>query len=234
MRVGVVAFALLAACARPAPQGVPDLHCRGSGTPAVLLLAGGREPATTWAGLVERLGDGVRTCAFDYPGVGSSPAAPGPMTPEGVGTALYDALARAGVRPPYVAVGHSLAGLTTRVLVATHPEDFAAAVLFDPTPAEVIDATTFGELGWDEAATRVQVRAVTRWPAIPLTILLHDPRTGGTDEAEHAWRAGADAYARLSSRAAVRVVDGATHFLYADAPDIAADAVRRALRVVRV
>lgn len=217
MRVGVVAFALLAACASPAPQRVAGLDCRGSGTPVVLLLAGGREPGTTWAGLVERLGDGVRTCAFDYPA--------GPMTPARVGDALYAALAKARVRPPYVVAAHSLAGLTTRVLVAAHPDDFAAAVLFDPTPVAAIDAAAFAGLGWDEAATRQQVAGVTRWPAIPLTILLHDPRTGAATD-ETAWRAAAGAYARLSPRGRVTVVPGATHFVYLDAPDAAAAAIR--------
>lgn len=71
---------------------------------------------TTWTGLRAALGPGVRTCAWDYPGVGHSTGAP-MMTATRAASALFGTLRAAHVLQPVILVGHSAAGLTTRLYV---------------------------------------------------------------------------------------------------------------------
>ena len=112
------------------------LVCRGAGAPIVVLLAGARDDTSTWDGLVARMGPAVRTCAFDYPGVGASDPSPAPITADLVASSLHSTFAVARVAPPYVLVGHSLAGLSVRAFVGRYPDEVAGVVLFDPTPVE--------------------------------------------------------------------------------------------------
>src|SRR5687768_15570500 len=80
---------LLTACtdAPDAPDAQPgDLHqvdgetahlqCQGAGPPTLLLLGGMGFTTTTWLELRDSLGPEVRTCAWDYPGIGHSTGEP--------------------------------------------------------------------------------------------------------------------------------------------------------------
>ena len=89
---------------------------------------------TTWDELRAALGPDVRTCAWDYPGVGHSTGAP-MMTAAQAASSLHGTLRAADVPLPVILVGHSIAGLTTRLYVGEHPAAVAGVVLFDPTVA---------------------------------------------------------------------------------------------------
>ncbi len=240
----VLVVLVLAACgSSPAPRpraepgmyrvGKLSLHldCHGTGSPVVLLLAGGRDTTDDWTELVRRLGPDVHTCAFDYPGVGPSSAASGQMTPRIVADTLHDTLAAADVPAPYVVVGHSLAGLSTRVFVGEHPDDVAGVVLFDGTPVEIVEADPAElerELDWDPAATIRQARAVSAWPDVPVRILQRDfsVRTDGTPaDEERRWHRGQVALSKLSPQGRFEMVPRAGHFIYQDRPDVAVAAI---------
>lgn len=211
------------------------LACHGTGSPVVLLLAGGRDTTDDWTELVRRLGPDVRTCAFDYPGVGMSSPVSSQMTPRIVADTLHDTLAAADVQGPFVVVGHSLAGLSTRVFVGEHPDDVAGVVLFDGTPVEIVEADPAElerELDWDPDATVRQARAVTSWPDVPVRILQRDfdVRTDGTPaEEERRWHLGQVALSQLSPQGRLEVVPRAGHFIYQDRPDVAVAAIKDVL-----
>src|SRR4051794_35853957 len=48
------------------------LQCQGAGSPTLVLLGGRGATTTTWANLRAAVGPEIRTCAWDYPGVGHS------------------------------------------------------------------------------------------------------------------------------------------------------------------
>ena len=78
---------------------------------------------------------------------------------------------------PVVLVGHSVAGLTTRLYVGERPNDVAGVVLLDPTVASfarMFDDEEF-QPRWDGTTSADQVELVTTWPDIPFEILRHDP-----------------------------------------------------------
>ena len=134
------------------------LQCQGAGSPTLVFLGGQGFTTTTWAKLRAALGPDVRTCAWDYPGVGHSTGAP-MMTAARAASSLHGTLWAANVPRPMILVGHSVAGLTTRLYVGEHPADVAGVVLFDPTVASfarMFDDAEFRP-GWDGTASAAQV-----------------------------------------------------------------------------
>ncbi|WP_306232792.1 alpha/beta fold hydrolase [Agrococcus beijingensis] len=239
--VGALAAALmLSGCAANSPfdlaDGQASLDCEGDGATTVVLLAGMGDDASTWRPLRDALGPNVRTCAWDYPGVGGSTGSAAPMT-AGVAAASLDAtLTAAGVDRPVMLVGHSIAGLTVRLFVGQHPDDVAGVVLFDPTVssfAHRYDLKSF-QPSWDGAGSAHEVDEITVWPDIPFEILRHDSAVyaeqGMWDaQVEVAWIVGQADFASLAPSGVVTEVPGAGHYVHRDQQQTAVDAVLRVL-----
>lgn len=246
-----VSVVLLAACngssADPPAQAgdlyqvdgeTAHLQCQGAGSPTLVFLGGQGSTTTTWDNLRAALGPDVRTCAWDYPGVGHSTGA-SMMTAARAASSLDGTLRAADVARPVMLVGHSIAGLTTRLFVSEHPADVAGVVLFDPTVASfarMFDDKEFRP-GWDGTASAGQVEQATTWPDIPFEILRHDPAVYATrkvwsDTVEAQWGAEQVAFATLSPRGTALVVQGSGHNVYQDAQAVSVAAVRRVLGAV--
>jgi pimeloyl-ACP methyl ester carboxylesterase len=213
--------------------------CAGRGRIPVVFQAGGDDPGAYWNGLITALGPDVLTCVFDRPGVAPSEANPSPLTPQSVTATLTAVLEQAGLRSPIILVGHSIGGLNSLVFGARHPKQVAGAVLFDPSEAKFFEITNAApiltSLGYEPTAVFKQIRAVKHWPAVPLAVLSRDPAKAVADqqataEQERIWTAGAQYYARLSSKGTRTVVPGTTHYVHLDAPVVAVEAVRKVLR----
>ena len=76
----------------------------------------------------------IRSVRYDRPGLGGSADDGGPPTPLHIATVLHDALAGAGIAPPYVLVGHSHGGTRIRMFAGLYPAEVAGLVFVDPTP----------------------------------------------------------------------------------------------------
>lgn len=211
------------------------LHCQGAGSPTVILLGGMGFTTSTWEQVRADLGPQVRTCAWDYPGIGRSTGAP-MMTAHRAASSLAGTLRAANVPMPVVLVGHSIGGLTTRLYVGEHPDDVSGVVLLDPTVAafaRMFDSKEFRPR-WDGTTSADQADQVTAWPNIPIEILRHDPTVYASHKIwstgfEAQWAAEQDAFAELTSDGTVRIVSGSGHNIHQDAPAQTVDAIRRVL-----
>ncbi len=201
------------------------LACKGSGSPTVILEAGAGSNGDVWS-IVEPQGagktsvfDGVakftRVCAYHRPGTVSgdqpdqrSRSDPAPM-PRSAGDVLADLralLAAAGVRPPYVMVGHSFGGLVARLFASTVPDDVVGLVLVDAaheewweklkalmtraqwdrmnqTPPELADYRDVEKLDVDASAAEMRRAAAAqplrplRWSSSPVAFQWRSPPT---------------------------------------------------------
>jgi pimeloyl-ACP methyl ester carboxylesterase len=105
------------------------IHCTGSGSP-VVLEAGIAATSVSWRPVQNALSSFARVCSYDRPGLGWSPCAAQPRSPEQFVHDLRTVVRHAGT--PVVLVGHSFGGLLVRLYAAAHPEDVRALVLVDP------------------------------------------------------------------------------------------------------
>jgi pimeloyl-ACP methyl ester carboxylesterase len=107
------------------------LVCTGQGGPPVILEAGSGDAWLTWFRVQPEVARVTRVCSYDRAGLGDSDPGPRPRSRRRQVEELHTLLARAGVRPPYVLVGHSYGGINVQLFAALHPREVAGLVLVD-------------------------------------------------------------------------------------------------------
>jgi pimeloyl-ACP methyl ester carboxylesterase len=124
------------------------INCTGSGSPTVIIEAGLGDWSASWASWVQpEVANTTRVCTFDRAGMGYSEPGPLPRDAEQFALELRTLLQRAGIRGPYVMVGHSMGGLPVRVFAHKYPTEVEGVVLIEsmnPKQAKgpVVDATS--------------------------------------------------------------------------------------------
>ncbi len=109
------------------------LSCTGSGSPTVVVEAGGGEMAANLGWITAGVARDTTICVYDRAGRGWSEDADAPQDAVAISTDLGTLLHRAGVPGPYVMAGHSFGGLYALTFAATHPDEVAGMVLIDST-----------------------------------------------------------------------------------------------------
>jgi pimeloyl-ACP methyl ester carboxylesterase len=120
------------------------LECRGTGSPTVVIVPGGKASADDWTksepgktNVFSGIAGFTRVCAYDRPGVpvGEAPSrsdpVPMPITAGDSVADLHALVAAAGIATPFVIVGHSYGGLVVRLYAMTYPGDVDGMVLVD-------------------------------------------------------------------------------------------------------
>lgn len=165
------------------------LYCAGSGTPPVVLDAGGGAGASSWEQVQHAIAAVTQVCAFDRPGIGNSDPVPHPRSGDKIVEEVHTLLAHAGVPGPYVLIGHSSGGLNMRMYARRYPDDVAGLVLVDAVhPDQFVRAAALlpPEVPGEDAALREfreALRPLTQPPgASAQTGSLSDPQAdvGGT------------------------------------------------------
>lgn len=108
-----------------------NLHCVGEGSPAVVLDAGMGDSSIAWALVQPAIGRLTRVCAFDRAGLGFSDAARRASTPVNQSEDLHRLLHAAHIKPPYVMVGHSMAGMNVRVYADKYFDEVSGLVIVE-------------------------------------------------------------------------------------------------------
>ena len=115
------------------------LECVGEGSPTVVMEAGSGGDHTTWEPVVDGIRGSHRTCTYDRANTGESSPVTGFRTSTDVVADLHALLATANVPGPYILVGHSLGGISTRLFASTYPDEVVGVVLVDATPTTFLD-----------------------------------------------------------------------------------------------
>lgn len=105
----------------------------GNAGPMLVFQSGLGDGLATWDPVVPRLPADVRAFTYDRPGYGGSSASPGPRDPCTTATEMHRLLQQAGLKPPFVLVGHSLGGLYQYAYARLYPDEVAGLLLIDPT-----------------------------------------------------------------------------------------------------
>jgi len=107
------------------------LDCRGSGSPTVILEAGGQSSSIVWAQIQDEVAGFTRVCSYDRAGYGWSDSTHETMYPDQVADMLHTLLENGGEAPPYLMVGHSFGGIYIRIFTEKYPDEVVGMVLVD-------------------------------------------------------------------------------------------------------
>jgi pimeloyl-ACP methyl ester carboxylesterase len=126
------------------------------GKPVIILEAGAFGFAADFGTVQDQLtAKGLRNCAYDRAGMGFSDPSPKPRDGIAIAEDLETLLAAARVPPPYVMVGHSMAGLRLREFAGRNPDKVVGVVLVDATTPEALkDPGTRGFIGHFATASK--------------------------------------------------------------------------------
>ncbi len=109
---------------------------QGAGSPTVIFEAGIAATNLNWRHLQEMVSQFAATASYDRAGLGWSSPSRSKRTPGNIAVELHELLQKAGIKPPYVMVGHSFGGLVVRRFALLYPEEVSSVVLVDPMRCE--------------------------------------------------------------------------------------------------
>lgn len=231
------------------------LACTGTGTPTVLLEAGGPGGfSNRWGKVAPQLATTVRVCGYDRAGLGQSDPAPaGVRTIQDSVSDLRALLNRVPLGCPCVFVGESWGGSIVRVFAGQFPGDVAGLVFLDPVPPGFVDKfvglVSSNEPGFaalmgtdnpermDQLASFRQADAAALPPSVPIVVVTHGlflgfPLTFPVEKLEAAWRSEQEAYAR-ATHAQLVVAQRSGNSVLRDQPDVVVTTVQTVVGVVR-
>lgn len=102
-------------------------------SPTVVLQSGLGDSRAPWARVAREVAIRHQVFSYDRPGYGGSDSVAGARDPCSVAAELHELLKRAGIRPPYLLVGHSLGGLYHHAFARMYPQEVSGVLLLDPT-----------------------------------------------------------------------------------------------------
>jgi pimeloyl-ACP methyl ester carboxylesterase len=124
------------------------------GQPTVVLVSAFGDSLETWKLVQPAVAQFARVVAYDRAGLGQSEADDAPPTPQRIANQLHALLQNAGIKPPYVLVGHSIGGPYVRMFAGLYPSEVAGLVYVDPsdfTQTRADQLAIWTELGAGEA-----------------------------------------------------------------------------------
>lgn len=107
------------------------IFCQGEGSPTVVVDAGNGDFSLGWSLVQPEVSLSTRICVYDRAGYGWSDPGPAPRTAQVLAQELHALLGSAGIEGPYLLVGQSLGGLTTRMYQSLYPQEVAGMVLVE-------------------------------------------------------------------------------------------------------
>jgi pimeloyl-ACP methyl ester carboxylesterase len=109
------------------------IYSTGNGSKTVILTVGSGTPCayTDYYHIQNELSKVTRTVSYDRPGFGWSESTTVPRTIDNQVADLHELLNKAGEKPPYILVGHSLASLEVIHYAQKFPDEVYGIVLLD-------------------------------------------------------------------------------------------------------
>lgn len=146
----------------------------GQGSPAVVFESGLMSTVLAWQNIQPEVAKSTRTVSYDRAGLGWSDPGPIPRDADQIACELHALLEVSRVVPPYVLVGHSFGGLTTRVFASRFPDEVAGLVLLDPVVPREWNPASEQDQQRIRTGARILRRAslISHWGVLRLTSLL--------------------------------------------------------------
>jgi len=233
-----------------------NIVCKGAGSPTVILTPGLGGSSADWSDVQPQIAQMTRVCAWDRLGSGSSSKSTGRETAAETTADPIAALAAAGVKKPYIAVGHSLGSYESLLLKDRAPEAVVGMVLVDPSIPDQGDRLNkavhkpalsgqalLNPLFISSKQVVDPKRDYGEMPIIVLTSTKLPDLPPGTPDAASAratfaamdaeMHRGHAELAALSSRGVQRLVPDSGHYIQSDQPNAVIGAIREVISAAR-
>ena len=225
----------------------------GQGSPAVIFEGGFGAGIASWSTVQKDVAAFARTVSYDRAGLGQSDLGPKPRSAKQIATELHVALDKAGVKPPYVLVGHSFGGIYIRVFADMYPKEVVGMVLIDPSQesfndwlkknqaarlresdAEIAKAPEGVRAEGDAVeASYAEARVAKVPPGIPVTVLTASEDDTMAVDARALWIEKHKEWIATVPGGRHIVVDKSGHFIQAQQPKLVIDTIREAVNQKR-
>lgn len=208
----------------------------------VVLESGLGDGADVWRKLMRKLPSDAGRFSYDRPGYGGTAPTDSERDPCTIASELHDRLGRAGQKPPYILVGHSLGGQYAYAFARLYPDEMAGLILVDATPPghweairaeapgiakmlEVVKAISFSGTMRREFAA--QDRCLDTLPVTPMQfpvriVVKTRPDPLGGRQLERIDARLAPGWSRLTGRLRIEPVPHSGHYIQRDQPDLLA------------
>jgi pimeloyl-ACP methyl ester carboxylesterase len=230
-----------------------NLLIGGQGSPAVVFEGGFGAGIASWSTVQKEVAAFARTVSYDRAGLGQSASGPKPRSAKQIATELHTALEKAGIKPPYVLVGHSFGAIYARVFAEMYPKDVVGMVLLDPSqesfndwlkknqPARLKEAqaqiarASEGVRAEDAAteASYEEARAAKVPPGMLVILLSATEDETMPADARRVWIEKHKEWIATVPGAKHIVVEKTGHFIQAQQPKLVVDTIRQALSQIR-
>jgi pimeloyl-ACP methyl ester carboxylesterase len=211
----------------------------GDSGPTIVFEAGLGNDTSTWKSVAGPIAAFARVVLYDRPGLGQSVPmikAVSAITADQVATDLRKLLAAAGIRPPYILVGHSLGGLYVQMFAKTYPNEVSGVALLEsaspeaPSELKTRAVLTPGSAAYLEekgmAESNRQVTNAGPFPDVPLTVIAATDHGPFFKDWEPTLMRLQQQLAALSARSTFIVAQGSGHDVQIDRPVTVIDAIR--------
>jgi pimeloyl-ACP methyl ester carboxylesterase len=214
------------------------------GGATVVFEAGLGDDWMPWHEVASQVADHAPVFAYSRPGYGASGPATTERDPKTVVAELRSLLTAQGYEPPFVLVGHSIGGGYMELFAKAHPEEVAGVVLVDPRHRDFLSACEDAQLdlcGIPDGVLETQgetliaeyrayaqasdeIRAAGSFGDYPVRVLTASEQAGSAERRE-LWLRLHRSLAEEANDGEHIVVDGATHYIQLDRPEIVVEAI---------
>ena len=115
------------------------INCTGSGSPTVVLEHAASASYMLWRRVQPELSQVTRVCSYDRAGHGWSATRDEPRDATTIVHELHSLLDQAGVKRPFIYVGHSAGGLYVREYAKEYPNELDGVALLEASSPQQID-----------------------------------------------------------------------------------------------
>jgi pimeloyl-ACP methyl ester carboxylesterase len=108
-----------------------NIHCTGEGSPTVIFVSGRTAPGYVWTPTQRGVSAFTCSCWYDRADLGWSDSGPDPGWGDAAARDLHRLVQNAGLKPPFVLVGHSFGGYVIRLYHHAYPGEASGMVFVD-------------------------------------------------------------------------------------------------------